>query len=248
MSVAGKNDPPLHPATSGAPGAWSICAPSARPSSTYRVIFSSWAGVWIAAMSTHLSIEFPRRSVVSRLRSLARRRGAIDSWTRSRDPAQQTWPWFIQIASTHPSVAESRSAPWKTTMADLPPSSIVSLHPVPASDLRMLRPTGVLPVNAILSSPGCVERCCAISLSPLTTFTTPAGIPASRTIWQKAQAVRRVEGAGLSTIVHPVASAGATFHASMSSGKFQGMIAPTTPTASYPRTSESITWAQPAWW
>ena len=41
-----------------------------------------------------------------------------------------------------------------------------------------------------------------------------------------------VNSAGLSTTVFPMASAGATFHASMSRGKFQGMIWPTTPTGS----------------
>jgi hypothetical protein len=32
----------------------------------------------------------------------------------SREPAQQTWPWLNQIASTSPSTAESRSASSKT--------------------------------------------------------------------------------------------------------------------------------------
>jgi hypothetical protein len=39
----------------------------------------------------------------------------------------------------------------------------------------------------------------------------------------------RRELAGLSTTAFPAASAGATFHASISSGKFHGMICPTTP-------------------
>ena len=38
--------------------------------------------------------------------------------------------------------------------------------------------------------------------------------------------------AALSTTVQPVAIAGAIFHAAISSGKFQGMIWPTTPTGS----------------
>ena len=38
-----------------------------------------------------------------------------------------------------------------------------------------------------------------------------------------------VVSAGLSTTVLPHASAGAIFHASISSGKFQGMIWPATP-------------------
>ena len=40
-----------------------------------------------------------------------------------------------------------------------------------------------------------------------------------------------VNSAGLSTTVLPVARAGAIFQASMSNGKFQGMICPTTPHA-----------------
>jgi hypothetical protein len=43
--------------------------------------------------------------------------------------------------------------------------------------------------------------------------------------------VSEVNSAGLSTTVFPVASAGATFQASIRRGKFQGMICPTTPTA-----------------
>ena len=42
-------------------------------------------------------------------------------------------------------------------------------------------------------------------------------------------AVSGVVSAGLSTTVFPVASAGAIFHAAISSGKFHGMICPATP-------------------
>ncbi len=38
--------------------------------------------------------------------------------------------------------------------------------------------------------------------------------------------------AGFSTIVQPAARAGATFQEAISSGKFQGMICPATPTGS----------------
>jgi hypothetical protein len=38
-----------------------------------------------------------------------------------------------------------------------------------------------------------------------------------------------VVSAGLSTQVFPQASAGASFHAAIKSGKFQGMICPATP-------------------
>ena len=45
-------------------------------------------------------------------------------------------------------------------------------------------------------------------------------------------AVSGVSSAGLSTTVFPAASAGATFHAAMTSGKFHGTIRPTTPSGS----------------
>ena len=46
---------------------------------------------------------------------------------------------------------------------------------------------------------------------------------------QKSSAVSGVVSAGFSTTVLPAASAGAIFHASISSGKFHGMICPATP-------------------
>jgi hypothetical protein len=45
-------------------------------------------------------------------------------------------------------------------------------------------------------------------------------------------AVSGVSGEGLSTTVQPAASAGATFHSAMASGKFHGTMAATTPTGS----------------
>ena len=41
-----------------------------------------------------------------------------------------------------------------------------------------------------------------------------------------------VVSAGLSTAVFPQASAGASFHAAISNGKFQGTICPATPSSS----------------
>ena len=79
-------------------------------------------------------------------------------------------------------------------------------------------------------------------------LTTPAGTPASARTWQKRSAVSEVYGAGLSTTVFPIASAGAVFHASISSGKFHGMTWPMTPTGANPAISLSKSCAQPAWW
>ena len=57
-----------------------------------------------------------------------------------------------------------------------------------------------------------------------------------------------VNSAGLSTTVFPAASAGAIFQASISSGKFQGMICPTTPTGRVAgKLLRPRSCAQPAW-
>ena len=63
-------------------------------------------------------------------------------------------------------------------------------------------------------------------------FTTPGGNPASCMISPKRKAVSGVSSATFSTTVQPVARAGASFQAAISSGKFQGMICPTTPMGS----------------
>ena len=113
--------------------------------------------------------------------------------------------------------------------AALPPSSSVSFLPVPASSRWIALPTSVEPVNAILSTSGCLTSSAPVRPSPVTMLTTPGGSSAWRRTSQKSSAVSGVVSAGLSTTVFPAASAGATFHASISSGKFQGMIWPATP-------------------
>ena len=53
-------------------------------------------------MSIALSSGSPTRSLPMRVRTLSRKRASIDSCTSSREPAQHTWPWLNQIASTRP--------------------------------------------------------------------------------------------------------------------------------------------------
>ena len=90
-------------------------------------------------------------------------------------------------------------------------------------------PTSVEPVNASLSIPSFCTRYAPVVPSPVTRLTTPGGSSAWRQMSAKSIAVSGVVSAGLSTTVFPQASAGAIFHASMSSGKFQGMIWAATP-------------------
>ena len=97
----------------------------------------------------------------------------------------------------------------------------------------MRLPTGVEPVNAILSTSGWAARASpAIAPGPGTTLTTPAGNPASMISSPSRSAVSGVCSAGLNTTVFPAASAGPSFQAAISSGKFHGTICPTTPTGS----------------
>ena len=68
--------------------------------------------------------------------------------------------------------------------------------------------------------------------SPRTRLATPAGSPSLSRMSISRMAVCGVSSAGLSTKEQPAAIAGATFQATCSSGKFQGVIMPTTPTGS----------------
>lgn len=87
-------------------------------------------------------------------------------------------------------------------------------------------------MNAILSTSGWPDSAAPASPKPVTMFNTPGGSPARRPSSPSSRADSGVCSAGLSTVVHPAASAGATFQAAISRGKFHGMICPQTPTGS----------------
>ena len=114
--------------------------------------------------------------------------------------------------------------------AAFPPSSSVSFFSVPARAFMISFPTSVEPVKAILSTPSCFTSSAPARPSPVTMLTTPGGSSACRRTSQKRSAVSGVDSAGLRTTVLPAASAGAIFHESMRSGKFQGITWPATPT------------------
>ncbi len=149
---------------------------------------------------------------------------------------------------TMPSTAWSIGASSKTMFAPLPPSSSVSFLRVPATVRAISLPTAVEPVNATLFTSGCATRAAPVRPSPVTMLTTPLGSPAWRQMSAKNRADSGVVSAGLSTTVLPVASAGAIFHASIRSGKFQGMTWPATPSGRgfAPKPACSSLSAQPA--
>ena len=95
-------------------------------------------------------------------------------------------------------------------------------------------PTAVDPVNETMSIRGSVTSSCATSLSDAgTMLTTPAGISVFSAIRRPHRnALHGVSMAGLSTIVLPVARIWPTLFVMISTGKFHGVIAPTTPIGS----------------
>ena len=68
--------------------------------------------------------------------------------------------------------------------------------------------------------------------NPFTTFSTPAGNRSPMTFISSSMETG-VCSAGFRTIAFPAASAGASFQTAISSGKFHGMIWPTTPSGSW---------------
>ena len=133
-----------------------------------------------------------------------------------------------------PSTAWSIGASSKTMLAALPPSSRVTFLSVPATAFAIARPTSVEPVKATLSTSGWATSARPVSPAPVTMLTTPGGRSACWQISANSSAVSGVVSAGLSTTVLPQASAGAIFQASISSGKFHGMIWPATPSGWVP--------------
>src|SRR5215510_6235792 len=89
------------------------------------------------------------------------------------------------------------------------------------------------PVNATFATSGCSTSGAPTSApKPVTTLTTPGGNPASSINFMNSSVDAEVYSDGLTTIVFPAASAGASFQASNSRGEFHGTIAATTPSGS----------------
>ena len=92
-------------------------------------------------------------------------------------------------------------------------------------------PTSVEPVNESLRTSGLshITLPTAAPRRAVTTLNTPFGTPARSANSARAKAESGVSPAGLTTMVQPAASAGATLRVIIAQGKFQGVIAATTP-------------------
>ena len=93
-------------------------------------------------------------------------------------------------------------------------------------------PTSVDPVNEILSRLEFLTKSSPALPSPIITFKTPGGIPASIAVSAIIKAFKGVSSAGLTTQLQPAANAGATLIINVPKGPFHGIIIPTAPTGS----------------
>ena len=197
------------------------------------MIFSSWRSEVCEPICVLSCSGSPTRIASA----LAAKRSTNSSWTAActsvRDAAMHDCPAAEKIPYAERRTASSRSASAKTMFGDLPPSSNVTSFSVSEALAAICLPVSVDPVKAILSTPACSTSAApARRPKPGRMLTTPGGRSRSSISEANASADTGVSSAGLRTIALPPASAGQSFHASMISGEFHGMIAPTTPTGS----------------
>ncbi len=153
----------------------------------------------------------------------------MSSCTKIREGQVHTSPWFkanITAPSTHLSKkASSASAMlFIKILGDLPPNSMVTGIRFSEAYCMIKRPVVVSPVKATLATRGEVARGFPASgPNPLTTLITPAGTTSAINSIKTIMLVG-VCSAGLTTVVHPAAKAGAIFQVAIKSGKFQGII------------------------
>src|SRR4051794_4127839 len=154
--------------------------------------------------------------------------------TNSLEPAKQICPELRKIASTAQWTALSRSASSKTMLAPFPPSSRETGARWVAADAITSRPVADEPVNVTRSTrSSAVSEAPAGLPCPLSTLRTPGGNPASTASLPRSVTEAGVSSDGLMMQVLPQAIAGAIFHVAIISGKFQGLIAATTPAGPY---------------
>ena len=142
----------------------------------------------------------------------------------------QVWPVLRNLEASAPSTAASRSASSNTMNGALPPSSSDTFFTVPAHCSISFLPTSVEPVKVNLRTIGLVVSSLPMGpAAPVTTDSTPFGMPARSASSHSASAEYGVMLAGLITMVQPAASAGPALRVIMALGKFHGVIAAHTP-------------------
>ena len=117
-------------------------------------------------------------------------------------------------------------------LALLPPSSSVDAASRPAARAAICLPVASLPVNATLATPGWSTSAEPASPSPVTTLITPGGKPTCSARRTVSMTLALACSEGFTITVLPAASAGASVYIVSSTGEFQGMMIPTTPSGS----------------
>ncbi len=147
-----------------------------------------------------------------------------------REAAVQRCPDVPKELHTTLSSASGRSASSQMTMGFLPPSSSETRLSVFAARVLMSIPVSVCPVKEMTRTSGCSTRAWPTSApEPVTTLTTPSGMPPSMSSSTKRTRQAGVSEAGFMTAVLPQISAGKSFQPGIATGKFQGVMRPTTP-------------------
>ena len=189
-------------------------------------------------MSVERRSGFPTCSSRIAPRNISRTRSADSSCRQSSRRAEQRWPAESKADTSASATTCSASAEESTTMALSPPVSAINVTGLPQASSRPLiwrlivRATSVDPVK-ITACTWCEATSAApiVSPSPGSNWSAPAGTPASCRILTAAAATRGVCSAGLASTVLPAASAAAICPVKMASGKFQGLMQATTPSA-----------------
>src|ERR1700722_20273343 len=174
---------------------------------------------------------------------MARPSAYSDLGSRTRLASVQLCPDMAQAAAAAAGRHVRRSASSRTMYEDLPPRSRNTFLTVGAAAARTLRPVAVEPVNVIMSTRGSALSAAPTSLAfESTTLKIPGGMSVfSATIRPSSLPDQGVSWAGLSTTALPAMRAGTDSAMFRYSGAFHGVIAPTTPTASYCRTRRTLT-------
>ena len=155
---------------------------------------------------------------------------ADPSCTSRRLAQTQVCPALRYFEAIAPATGASRSASSKTMNGALPPSSRLTFFTVDAHCAISSLPTSVDPVNDSLRTIGFEVSSAPIGPDgPVTTLTTPGGIPARSASSARARAENGVCEAGRMTTGQPAASAGAHLRVIIAAGKFPGVIEATTP-------------------
>ncbi|OIQ64784.1 hypothetical protein GALL_536630 [mine drainage metagenome] len=163
--------------------------------------------VWVCGSSGPPSLMARARSTI-----------AFTTWswisrcTRSRVPAEQTWPEWRNPAVTALSIAASRSASAKIIFGFLPPSSSAIFFTVLEAALMIFLPVMSPPVKETMSTRASAVRGWPTTApEPRIRLATPLGSPDSSKSRIKCMALEGVSSLGLRMKLHPATRAGATF-------------------------------------